>query len=945
IYAFAFARFSFSYAASAGKRKAQGELDEVTLPVVKRLPSVHPNFTFGASLAQFTSLTRLQFTETVKNVFFVVLVFAGYLTSVLTASGLTNPISNPTYPVTYRMLDFALGGFFIFALAIITFVAGELVWRERDAKLDQITDALPVQRWVMFTSKLCALMLVQIVLVLVVFAAGVTVQAFQSYHHFEFGLYFKDLFGVLLIRFWILCALALFIHTVVNQKYLGHFVMVLYYIATIALPPMGFQHFLYRFGQTPSFTYSDMNGFGPFATPLFWFDLYWAIATVILAVVTNLLWVRGMESGWRGRFKLASENLSGASRAALTFCLLTFVCVGAYIFYNTNVVNAYRTVFQEDENRAQYEKKYRQYFTMPEPRLTDVVTQIDLDPANRIAAIQGTLWAENKSDAPIDRVAVTIWPQDLAPISRPHIQVEKLNFRGGQTPLVENAAVGFYLYRLATPLAPHARVALDFSLRYPNPGFVNSRPNTDIVLNGSFLNSSYVPAIGYLPDMELTDDSTRHRHGLEKVKRLAKLEDVAARQNNAETFNADWVNFEGTVSTTPDQIAIMPGYLQKEWTENGRRYFHYKMDAPILAIVSLNSARYVVRRDRWHDVNLEIYYHPGHEFDLDRMMHSMKATLDYCTTAYSPFQYRQLRIIEFPRYGNFAESFPNTVPYSESIGFITYVDPKKPDAIDLPFFVTAHEVAHQWWGHQVVSANSEGATAIVETLAQYTALMVMKHTYGAESMKKFLRFQLDGYLRGRAQERNEEKPLYRVEPDQGYIHYNKGGLVMYALQDYIGEAAVSRALAEFTKAYAFQGPPYPTMLDLLAALEKQTPPEFQYLYNDFFENITIYDNRTRSADFTQLRDGKYRVHLAVEAKKYRADGRGQEHPVPLHDYMDVGVLDAEGHYLYLHREKIEKENNEFAVTVDKLPAQAGIDPLIKLIDRNPDDNVVKVEKR
>jgi aminopeptidase N len=149
-------------------------------------------------------------------------------------------------------------------------------------------------------------------------------------------------------------------------------------------------------------------------------------------------------------------------------------------------------------------------------------------------------------------------------------------------------------------------------------------------------------------------------------------------------------------------------------------------------IFSINSARYAVRRDSWQNVNLEIYYQPGHEFDLDRMMLGMKASLAYCSAAFSPFQFRQVRIIEFPRYGSFAESFPNTIPFSENIGFITYVDPKEKDAINLPFFVTAHEVAHLWWGHQVVSANTEGATSIVETLAQYSALMIMKHTYGDE---------------------------------------------------------------------------------------------------------------------------------------------------------------------------------------------------------------------
>jgi ABC-2 type transport system permease protein len=946
IFLFTYARFSFSHGVSKGKRQVEVAANEdvASVPALSRLPVAHPTFSRRASLGQFISLVRLHFSETTKDVFFGVLVLAGWLFAVFSASGVTDPIQTPVYPVTYRMLDFGTGGFFVFALAIITFVGGELVWREREAGLDQITDALPVRRWVLSTSKLAALLLVQVVLVLAIFAAGLTVQIAKGYHHFEFGVYFAYL-GIRLVEFWILSVLAFFIHTLVNQKYLGHFVMVIYYVVLIALSPLGYEHYLYRLGQIPQLTYSDMNGFGPFVKPVAFFLLYWGIAAALLAVATNLLWVRGNERGWRGRVKLAAANVSGTTRAALVAGALLFVAVGGYIFYNTNVLNRYRTSFQADEDRAQYEKRYRQYLALPQPRLTDANLQIDLDPDRRSADVRGTMWLENKTEAPIDRVALTVWPADLQPLPRPRIDVHKLTFRGGQTPLVEDSELGFGLYRLATPIPPHGRVALDFSFTYPNPGFVNSRPNTDIVKNGSFLNSSYVPLVGYSPDVELGDDSTRHRHGLDAVKRLPRLEDAGVRWNNAIASDADWVSFEATVSTTPDQIAIMPGYLQKEWTENGRRYFHYKMDAPILPIVSLNSARYAVRRDHWRDVNLEIYYQPGHEFDLDRMMRSMKATLDYCTTAFGPFQYRQLRIIEFPRYGTFAESFPNTIPFSEGIGFITYVDPNKPDAIDLPFFVTAHEVGHQWWGHQVVSAYSEGENAIVETLAQYTSFMVMKQTYGAENMKKFLRLELDGYLRGRAHERNEERPLYRVEADQGYIHYNKGGLVMYELQDYIGEAAVNQALSDFTKAYAFKGAPYPTSLDLIAYLKRVTPPELQYLFDDLFENITIYDNRARSATYSEQPDGKYRVHLEVEARKYRADGRGQEHPVPVHDLIDIGVLDSRGRFLYLQRQKVDKEDAEFDVIVDERPAAAGIDPLVKLIDRGPDNNVVKIEKR
>ena len=35
------------------------------------------------------------------------------------------------------------------------------------------------------------------------------------------------------------------------------------------------------------------------------------------------------------------------------------------------------------------------------------------------------------------------------------------------------------------------------------------------------------------------------------------------------------------------------------------------------------------------------------------------------------------------------------------------------DAIDYVFYVTAHEVAHQWWAHQVIGANVQGATMLV----------------------------------------------------------------------------------------------------------------------------------------------------------------------------------------------------------------------------------------
>jgi ABC-2 type transport system permease protein len=941
---FTYRKFQLAYPAQRQKRaRSFEENGEDLAPSAKILPAVQSVFSKSASLRQLVSLCHIQLTETVRNVFFGVLLLAGFLFAVITANNLINPFSTPTYPVTYSMLESATGGFFIFAFAIIIFVSGELVWRERDAQLSQIVDALPVQRWVLFLSKLLALMMVQVIVVLIIMAAGVVVQVSHGYYRFEFGLYFTNLFGIVLIRLWILCSLAMFVHTIINNKYLGHFVMVLYLVASIAMGPLGLEDYLYRYGQVPNFIYSDMNRFGPYARPLFWFEVYWSFAAILLAILTNLLWVRGTESSSVVRRKLFVARLSRPSLAAIGVCLLLFAAAGGYIFYNTHIVNPYRNTFAIDEQRAQYERKYRQYKLMPAPRITDISAQVDLYPEQEYALMHGTITLENKTDAPIEKVALTVWPVDLAPLPRPHLEIQRLSLSGGQTPVLEDRALGFYIYKLANPLAPHRQIALEFALKYFHVGFENSGPNTDIAQNGTLLGDRYMPFSGYAEDIELTDDSTRHKHGLDKVKRLPKLDDITARNINAAATDADWITFQGTVSTTPDQIAIMPGYLQKQWTENGRRYFQYKVDAPILPLLSLDSARYQVRRDHWKDVNLEVYYHPGHEYDLDQMMDSMKASLDYCSTNFSPYQFRQLRILEFPRYATFAAAFANTVPFSEAIGFITYFNPKKPDTINLPFYVTAHETAHQWWGHQVMSANVEGQTSIVETLAQYSALMIMKHRFGDVGVKKFLRFELDRYLRRRAQERNEELPLYRVDSNQGYIHYNKGALVMYAIQDYVGEEKVNQALAAFVKKYAFQGAPYPVSTDLLGYLKQVTPDEYQYLYDDLWQNITLYDNRAKSATATKRPDGRYQVKLVVDSKKLRSDGKGQEHQIPEHDWIDVGILGAKGNYLYLQKQKIDKDETELTFTVDGEPVRAGIDPLDKLIDRAPDDNLIDVK--
>ncbi|HUM10082.1 MAG TPA: ABC transporter permease [Myxococcaceae bacterium] len=931
LFAFTYRRFSFSVPSAPAARGA-GEVPEEHRRRAT-VPGARLAFSARASRGVFAALVGLQLRETVKSVFFGVIVLAGVLFIASTAPAIGKLYGTPTYPVTRQVLTVVGGSFATFILVVLTLYAGELVWRERDAGMAQIYDALPTPRWAVVAAKLTALVAIVALLLLVVVVAGVTIQAAKGFFHFELGLYLRSLYGISFVLFACLCSLAVLVHVLIDQKYVGHFAMVVFLVVTLLLPVLGVEHHLLRYATVPAHPYSDMNGYGHFVAPMAWFELYWVAVALALAVVAYLFWVRGTPQTLRERWREARARLDRRAGAVLGVALAVAAGAGTYIFWNTNLRNTYRTRFSREEAQAQYEKRYKQRLgALPLPKVTAVKTRVDIFPAERRVEIDGVDTLTNRTDQPIDQIVVRLHPRAT---------VRAIDFPGGQETLVSDGETGVHAYRLRQPLAPGATTELAFRLTYANPGFENEGSDTRIVENGTFIDGEYLPGLGYFAQKELTDNETRRKHGLGPRERALDLDDPSAPANNYITHDADRIQFEATVSTSADQRVVAPGTLEREWTEGGRRYFHFVEPRPIFHYLAFLSARYVVEHDRWNDVALEIAHHPDHTYDVPSMRRGMKDSLEYFTRVFGPYQHPVLRIVEFPGYATFAESFSSTVPFSEAIGFVAEVEKGRPDAIDYPLYVTAHEVAHHWWGHQVLSADSQGMTALVETLAQYSALMVMKHAYGPPVMRRFLRYELDRYLSGRSAERMKELPLLRVE-DQGYIHYSKGSLVMYALQDLIGEDAVNLALRELVQQYGDRGAPYPTSRALLAALRRHTPERFQYYLTDQFEQITLYENRAVSAKASKRGDGKYEVTLELETRKVQADALGAEREVPVHDWIPVGVLDAKGEALALETRQLDGAHSTVTLVTDRLPARAGVDPLNELIDRIPEDNLMRV---
>lgn len=968
IFAFAFVKFRFAYAlgdtASAAALEepvAIAEEEAVAEPVVEplrvtALPATTQRFDVAARWLQFRSVFARAFWRIVRNRYFGVIVGGGLLYLIVAARATGKLYGTATWPVTYQMESIIGGSFGAFILVIVVFYSGELIWAERDVKLNQIYDATPVLNATTFVAKFAALACVVLCMLGLAMLAGIITQAARGYYHFEIGQYLEAMLGFRLIDYLLIVVLAMTVHVLTNHKYLGHFLVILLYFANQLLPAFGVEHNLFVYGSDSGFAYSDMNRWGPYAWPFFWWKLYWGAFAVLLLVLADVFWVRGEERSLRTRARLAADRFRGRVRGVASVAALTFVGSGAFIFYNTNILNTYRSGKAGRHLRAERERLYKKFEHVPQPRIVAITIQVDLYPSKRDAIATGQYVLRNETRSPIDSIHASI---------DENLEIRKFEYDGGATRVLADAPRNYYIWRLARPLAPGDSTVLHFVLGRVHHGFTNEIRDNAVAANGTFLeNVQFIPRIGYDAREEIRDDDARKKEKLPPRPRMAAPTDPRTWANNYISHDADWLRYDATVSTDLDQTALTSGYLRKEWTANGRRYFHYTMDAPILNLWAFQSARYAVKHAMWlpaHGdsgrlVDVAVLYHPAHAYNVDRMIDAARKALTYYSANFSPYQYHQIRIVEFPRYAMFAQSLPNTIPFSEAIGFIARVE--SPDDLDYPFYVTAHEVAHQWWAHQVIGADAQGSTMLSETMAQYSALMVMEKEFGPANMRRFLEYELNSYLIGRSTERQHEMPLELGE-NQPYIHYNKGSLIMYALRDYIGESRMNGAIRGFLDATKFKGPPYPTSLQLVDSLRAATPDSLKYVIADFFENITLYELKTDSAIVRRAPDdsSKYAVDLYVNAKKVRADTVGKETEQPMNDWIDIGVfakappkpdpkIDSKiGVPLYLAKHRLHAGAQKVTVIVGEKPYRAGIDPLHKLIDRITTDNTVGVRDR
>lgn len=933
ILALVYWRFQFKLATVAGGRATPPD-GAPSAPPASYLPAPPP--ARHAQWHAFAALVRLELGVVVKGFPFIAMLL---IWTVLVASEMFSGLDNAdggarALPQTALLIGrFQFDMLPIFGSMLVIFYSGELVWRERALHIDALLDGTPASGAAFFAAKWVALASLPMLMIGAAIACAVAFQLVLGHTTLEPALYLS-LFYFSGLPLVLTATLAMFFQVLARGKYLG--MLLTGAVAVVfsgASAGIGIEHPMLHFAKSPGLAYSDMNGYGASGTAFHWYMGYWGALAALLGWAGLRLWRRGDRGHAARRLANADGQRGVAGPATALACVAALFGCAGFIFYQTNHVETYASSAERAAWRAQYEQRYRKYQDRPQPRVLAVRSKVELYPSLRRYRVEGEYRLHNRGGEPITEVLVAAGRDGIdRGMSLAGASVVERDERFGQT-----------VYRLDRPLEPGQETTLRFALEGRRSPFGQTQGENAIDENGSILFTlPMLPHIGYNERLELDPPPERARNGLAPRAPQPRVEaDIAAHQGD---FSAryDWVAFDTTISTDADQIAFAPGRLEKTWDAGGRRHFHYRTDGPVRNVAAFLSGRYAISKQAHDGVSVEVYYHPGHPVNVARMRAAALASLDYFKHQFGHYPHDHLRIVEVPatsRLTGFA--LPGTILIGERGGFIE--DLRADLATDQVTRRIAHEVGHQWWGHQVDPAPIEGGLVMVETLARYSEMRIVEQTHGKSAVARLMDFELARYLRGSAGDSGPELPLYRVQ-DQGYLMYAKGALAMQALTESIGAATMNAALRSMVQAHAYPRRPA-TSLDLIASLARAAPAQASLIEEAFKQNVR-YDLTAGRARYTKLDDGRYRLTVQVQARKLLVDEGGRTSDSDIDQAFVIGVFDGDGetnaaNAIYLAPHRLRAGSSEISIVVGRKPGIVAIEPTLRFIERDRHDNFVE----
>lgn len=833
------------------------------------------------------------------------------------------------YPFTNQLIDLIVDPLTIFSLILIVFYSSEIVWKERSLNFNLIVDATPVKNWVFFLSKFSALILLPIILITIGILMCMAFQISLNYTNFEFGIY-ASLYYHYGLQLAIFCMIALFVNSLVKNKYMGMGIFGLIVILSLKAGMLGLEHPLTSIGFIPRLDYNNMDGFNGASNLFDHLVLYWFAFGLLLVIVSFKIWNRGVVATFSMKLSQLKRGWSKLQQLAFTFFMLLFIGAGSLVFYNVNIVSDYETSNDNLDFRENYERKFKQYEKLERPITTSKKTEVAFYPSERYYTIKADYMLKNKSEEPLSELFIT-----------ERLQLENI--------IVENAHLlshddyyETYLFKFDEPLQTNDSVSLHFELKKELKGY---EEDNSIVNNGSYINrmSSFEPILGYTTSLEITNRIERQKRGL-----LPRVEELSTSSHIvSEDVKNEKVRFETIISTDSDQTALSSGTLIKEWSENERNYFHYKSKHKILPELGYFSAKYETKKTMHNGISIEQYYDVKHDFNIEDIENSVKQTLDYCQENFGTYNFDHIRIAEVPAhwpFGGFAH--PGMISMTEDRLYLS--DVSNAATFNLVAKRTIHEVAHQWWGHTLTAKPVAGGSLLIEGFAKYTEAVVLEKMYGKRALFTLSENSRRRYFSGRSFASELEPPVYMVT-SQGYISYGKALTVMMALRDLIGEQQVNNVLKTITDKHRNINKLDANSIEFLDELYKVTSQEHHMLIDDWFKKVITYDLGIEEGSYKELANGTYEISVKVKAKRFETLDTGEIKQVGINEPIKIGVFTTHpsnvkdnSSMLYYRSNIFDNEEAVLKIIVKELPKYISIDPFGTRSDENFTDNILSL---
>lgn len=516
--------------------------------------------------------------------------------------------------------------------------------------------------------------------------------------------------------------------------------------------------------------WSDMGTFALNGRPLVLNRLLAVAVAIFLLAVATRVFARVDRDADRTRARLRPAAL-GASALRLAPYAVPALALGGVLAYQVH------TGFQGPaaEVRAHdYRRLNRAAWSGSRTALvTHVELDIDLEPAARSMTVAGAYDMVNPYSEPLPRLPFTIGPA-----------AEEVRWTVNDAPIQAEDRSGLQLLEPAIPLAPGASVRVGFAYRAVHPrGFTKNGGGIPqfILPSGVALHTlrdSFLPVPGFVESM-----------GGDRDQRSVEV-GAGPQRGSA----ADPPPFTARISVTaPDAYTVNSvGRRSSHGTEDGRTTVVWETDYPVGAI-NIVAGRWEVRRRG----DTAVFFHPGHDHNVEEILATLVAARERYSEWFHPYPWAELRLSEFPDLVMNAQGFPTNIPFSEGIGFLTRSEP----GTRLPFLVTSHEAAHQWWGNLVSAAEGPGTGHLVEGLAHYSALLLHESELGLEARIEFAKAMEANY--GRVRRVDSELPLAEMvddtSPADWSVVYEKGAWVQWMLQEHLGREPALAGIRQFVR--------------------------------------------------------------------------------------------------------------------------------------------------